>query len=1859
MSLLAAVFALLLCGGAGFALAADGAPDESADIETSSAPAFEQGEEIPSERTATSRTFSLSDGSREARLFNAPVNFRDEEGEWQPIRTDLSEAPSGSGLVNGQNSFDLQLPEAMGDGVVRLSEDDQWVSSKLLGMQADLELVSKNAAAYAVGDGSTTFELTSTMSGVKEKIVLEDPSQPSSFAFHLDASTGLVPDLAADGSISFRDGDGKVFATLPAPTVADAADPHATNTGAVHYSLSEPDEGSWRLVVAVEREWLEAPGREWPVTIDPTLQINSLSLDCEITSLPLEKNKGRCGQDKIEPTPSLRAAFNQVNGQRYRTLLSFDLTAIPAKASVYDATVGLYATEAENPSPLELLQVTQHWDSSTNWIKAGPKDWTTPGGSFSLDGRAEATKSETGTYTGWWNFTSSSFTDLVWRWLNGQATNFGVLIKQSDETKTSECIANSSKCSTRLVSFVSTGAGTPALAPKLTVKYWPVAPVTSKVTLPSEGLRTARRLKLKAQWQVSGVTGISWQFREGKAGRFKTIPPELVKDADAKAVTWPVPTSAATESKPLYFDAAHATPTLQNKGGSVQVRALFEGPMGVEGYSQPVEATINRFLGGPRDATAEVGPGTVDLLTGNFTISRTDVAIPTFNGSLDFSRTYNSRDSGKLEGAGVLGPGWKPGTAVEQSGSGDWRSVKLVDFTENIEGEIYTFTYAIATGVEGAEIGFEKVGERYETPPEAAGWALVKSGSQFILTSPDGTSTKFEDTSGGGEYKPVEIAQAGGTGTSTRMVYEVVGGAMRLKGIVGPYAEGLPCPATIPPTQTGCRGLAFTYAGSSEPGGYGIRLQKVTYYAPSLGGPWDVARYAYDASGRLSEVWDPRISPNNLKESYAYVGTTGLSATLLKEITPPGLKPWSFEYGAIDEEEENGRLMAVKRASLVSSPSTAQATIAYGVPVGASGPYDLSGTQIAKWGQQDIPVDATAIFPPDEVPTSSPPASYSRATVYYMDADGSAVNTVTPQGAGTEAESITTGETDEYGNVIRELTPQNRLRALVATNPVARSEQLDTTWKFGAGGTEMQEEIGPLHQIRLKSGTTTNAQLHKTIQYDEGYSASSPPAGAVQPHLPTRETTGALVGGELLDRRVTEYKYDWRLRKPTETIIDPTWTGPEALNIRSVAAYDYITGLPTERRQPRDAGSAGAGTTKIVYYKGYLPAPGCSSWAWNGLPCKIEPAAQPGTSGQPKTLVKHIIAYNALNQPTEVIERPGGEGATRKSVMTYDDAGRPLTTKVEGAGAAVPKLEMSYNLSTGLPTVQRFNCPSECSNDQKVTTTYDTLGRPFAYKDADDNTSTVNYDLLGRIIFVSDGKGTQTMTYDVPSGLLTKVHDSNAGDFTASYDADGNLVAEGLPNGLVAETTYDETGIPTHLAYNKTTWCSEDCIWFDFAAERSIDGQILAQSSLSSRQEYRYDQAGRLIQTKDWDAPANGSCTTREYKFEGPAGLDSNRTKLVTRNPGVAGACAESGGSEQAYKYDGADRLVEGGVAYDDFGRITSLPASYAGGKVLTSSYFSTDMVASQTQNGVTNTFELDAALRQSRRVQGGGFEGTEVFHYAGGSDTPSWTQFGSKWTRNIPGIGGELAAIRDSSGTRLQLTNLHGDIVATASPLQSAPKSGAVFDYDEFGVPKQEVTPQYGWLGGKGRRTEFASGAIQMGARSYIPIIGRFVSADPIEGGSANPYDYASADPVNGLDLDGFKAKKKKSGSRARSALAPSKRISFSIPNPYNAVRDKLGRMAADAAKKTWNWVKETPNMAKEAILGTPDFVTSTLNAIDRFGKGQNPFAYVPFDKKVACMQGGSEHFLEAMRALTTPAQKVAYVALGCFIGMESERRM
>jgi RHS repeat-associated protein len=269
----------------------------------------------------------------------------------------------------------------------------------------------------------------------------------------------------------------------------------------------------------------------------------------------------------------------------------------------------------------------------------------------------------------------------------------------------------------------------------------------------------------------------------------------------------------------------------------------------------------------------------------------------------------------------------------------------------------------------------------------------------------------------------------------------------------------------------------------------------------------------------------------------------------------------------------------------------------------------------------------------------------------------------------------------------------------------------------------------------------------------------------------------------------------------------------------------------------------------------------------------------------------------------------------------------------------------------------------------------------------------------------------------------------------------------------------------------------------------------------------------------------------RGYSYD----VNSNRTARSDWPADTTGDCPPATTPDTTtHAYDPADRLlpqgVDAGLAYDAFGRITTLPGSAAGGTALTTGYFVTDVVASQTRGTATRSWTLDPAARLRQAVASG--SATRINHYADATeDAPAWIDEDAgaatlSATRYLAGLDGTLAAAITVTGTtssaRWQLVNQHGDVVTTAAddPTLTTP-DGATLDADEFGNPRG-AGARYGWLGGKQRSTDSLASLVLMGARLYNPTLGRFLQVDPVECGSTNRYGYARQDPVNTFDLDG-----------------------------------------------------------------------------------------------------------------------------------------
>lgn len=1225
---------------------------------------------------------------------------------------------------------------------------------------------------------------------------------------------------------------------------------------------------------------------------------------------------------------------------------------------------------------------------------------------------------------------------------------------------------------------------------------------------PSDGDTTARRLTLSAKGLTS-YTGVTWQFRRGETDDvWHTVPADDVTAAGDPVSAWPVKVTNGTATKLVWNAVASLS-----EDGVIQLRAAFTDGT-TTGHSQTVEVTLDRDAG--TAPTAEVGPGTVNALTGDYTLSATDASV--FGASVE--RTYSSRiNSNDTEGeAEIFGPGWVSSVTSESS---DYTQIRKTSGTSlellSGDGSSVAFT-ATSTGGWAPEIGADSL-------------TLTGSlsGSKFTLTDTDASTYVFAKASDAATTWTLSSSAAAVNDSTVTTVSETVtpdGKALtRPTYVISPNSAVTATTCRIQPSTKGCRLLQFVYADTttatdSALGDYKGQVKAIKLWATTPGAATataeTIASYAYSGTGRLRQVWDPRISPA-LKTEYTY-DSDGHVATL----GTPGELPWTFTYGKAGSAltAGTGMLLSASRPPLTAgSIGTATTSVVYDVPLsGSTAPYQMDTATVATWAQDEAPTDATAVFPADSTPPSHSgsdltASSYDRATITYINADGEETNTANAGGA------ITTTEYDAYGNTVAELTAANRELALSSSDDdlatlgldglstADRAQQLATISQYSADGERITDEYGPLHQVTLTkeltgstpdttlpAGTVIPARTHVSYTYDEDRSQTAAVSGLV-----TSIVTGAAIPGHAVDADTEKSTsaYDWSTGQQRST------SGGDAS--ATVTTFDDAGRVGTTRT----AGSSGSDADTLTYTYYSADASGtCHSTEWAGLLCKTTPAAAiTGGGSNPTQAVTTVYTYDRWGQVATKAET--ANSVTRTTTITPDDAGRPINTAVTGgAGADTSAISVTYDKDNG-------QIGSQTSNGQRISYTYDALGHLTTYDDGAGNSTSTTYDILNRPLTRTDSApSTVSYTYNT-AGHVKTVTDSVAGTFTASYDADGNLTSETLPGAYTLTVSTDPTGQQTDRAYTASDGTTVTSDSAGYAVTGRQTGHAQTDGS-TTQSDYTYDNAGRLTQAAD---STGTGCTTRAYSFD----ASSNRTALKTSSDDCDSSTDDATSATTSYSYDSADRLVNSGYTYDAFGRTTA-----SGSTAL--SYYTNDQVHTETTGTSRNVWDLDPNGRLTvQKTQAQATDGTwttgstSTNHYGDASDSPSWARNGTTTSRYVKDATGALTAITTSTGTAvLQLANIHGDITVQ-QPLDTTVAT-TVQHYDEFSNPTTDTAATlYGALGRYQRASGTLSGVVLMGARLYSPVVGRFLSADPVYGANTTAYAYP-ADPVNRYDLDGRK---------------------------------------------------------------------------------------------------------------------------------------
>lgn len=1244
---------------------------------------------------------------------------------------------------------------------------------------------------------------------------------------------------------------------------------------------------------------------------------------------------------------------------------------------------------------------------------------------------------------------------------------------------------------------------------------------------PWEGDRTARRLQLAAEADGARYSTVAFSWRRSEADAWVQIPVADMSDNGGPVAAWPVALTAG-KSPTLTWNAASTV----NPDGSVEIKADFGGPGGVTGSTDPVSVTVDRNAEGA--ASQQIGPGAVNLLTGDFSIVEEDTSR--FDLSVNRAASSRTPEAGaQQEGqAPIFGPAWVAGTVAQQTET-DFSYLRKVSDTA-----------VDVVLLDDSSYHFTAKADRSGWIPEPGLEDLTLKGTvttAFTLSDTEGAVTEFTKASPAAPtWQVSSSSDLGQPDAKVTLVSETItaGGKTlsRPKKLIAPSSVS-PATCSATPSVKGCKVIEYVYASATTASGSTLgdvagQVKEIRLWSTAPGAATATAkpvqRYLYDAGQRLREAWDPQISPS-LKTEYSY-DTAGRIVTF----TEPGEFPWTFAYGRAGNDPAAGEGMLLKATRPGLKPGTtdvsegnASTAVVYDVPVtGTAAPYSLAAAEVKKWGQARAPLDATAVFPADAVPSSHSgsaleAADYQRATVHYLDVSGRETNTATPGG------HLSATDYDSFGNVVGDLSAANRSLTMgltandratqadlgiAALAPAERAALLSTRSLYDAAGQRRIEQLGPLSRIELsrdlKSGSTVLiaagspviARARTVNEYD-----TARPDDLLSPRdLLTRTTVGAQTREYpdlLADASVTDTRYDWSTGSPTAVIQDPN-----GLAITTSMVYDGLGRVVQLNNPGSTTGQAG---TQITTYWSATGTDACAGRPeWDGMVCSVA-AGGPitGAGTNPTALPTTTIEYDWWGNPAKTTESANGK--TRVTDRTYDPAGRPSTTKVTGGvGQAVPESTTEYDPLNGEEV--RTTSPTAGT----ITRSYDKLGRQISYTDADGGVTTKEYDLLDRPSRTTDNTPSMTTyTYDhtaEPRGLLTKSTDSVAGAFTVAYDANGQPQTENLPGGYTLREVKDPAGMVTQRTYTRD---SDGTTIATSSATQSVQGRVVASSGWSD-QAYRYDAADRLIGVDD---TVDSVCTRRTYTLDSR----SNRTAASTATAAPGADCTTTGATSKTTAYDTADRIAGSGHLYDEFGRTTTLPGS-------TVAYYANDLAYQQTSGGKRQTWQLDANLRfRSWTVESG--SGTtwtqtaaKVNHYSSDDDSPRWItedKTTGALTRNVAGAGGGLAATTGkTTEVTLQFTNIHGD-VSLQLPLDG--RAPTAQDSDENGAPRAgQAASRYAWLGSKQRSAETLTGLSLMGVRLYDGSTGRFLQTDPVFGGNCNAYDYGCADPVNAVDLDG-----------------------------------------------------------------------------------------------------------------------------------------
>ena len=408
--------------------------------------------ELTERRTRSSVTARNDDGSVTTSLYAGPVHFKDADGRWQPIRSELAETTGDYRYRNAANAFDIRFKEHSDADYMRLETGGHRWSFSLEGAGRARAAARSNALTYRGAQPGVDVRYDVLADGLKETLILASPNVPHRYRFLLTppADVEVTTTRGDDGSWAFTTGQrtSPDFVLEPPRALDSTRDgqPNASAENNASLEVKRTGQG-FALDLAVDSRWLRAPERVFPVLLDPTITIAPPTEDGSFAT-----NCGNC-----LPNLSDKLFIGTSSTNTWRAALQFNLGEIPAGVDVTAANLQLYWGSCISHTAgycggvdhrINVHRMTSQW--STQSVSSQLTHDPVVSSSLLVD-------SATNTAPRWLTWDATSLVD---GWVSGATTNFGLLLKRDTEP-------------TNVSGPVPYGrrAAEPTLQPKLQVTY--------------------------------------------------------------------------------------------------------------------------------------------------------------------------------------------------------------------------------------------------------------------------------------------------------------------------------------------------------------------------------------------------------------------------------------------------------------------------------------------------------------------------------------------------------------------------------------------------------------------------------------------------------------------------------------------------------------------------------------------------------------------------------------------------------------------------------------------------------------------------------------------------------------------------------------------------------------------------------------------------------------------------------------------------------------------------------------------------------------------------------------------------------------------------------------------------------------------------------------------------------------------------------------------------------------------------------------------------------------------------------------------------------------------------------------------